>query len=353
MSIPAYATREVVKAALDDKGGNLAYAQLDRLIKTHARLIDKRMHRTFYPWHGTRSFNWPASSGGNVRSPSWVLELGNHELAELTGLSTAGETIDLGQVLLEPVNDGPPYTRIELDRGTSAAFRSGSTPQRSVLVTGVFAGCPLDETLAPGTAGAIDDSTTQLTLTAASGIGTGSLLRLDNERLIVTRMDWADSGLTITEPMSDRASDAVVYLSSSVLAPEPGEVIAVDVERMLVTDRVGTACAVRRAVDGSQLASHADNTAVYARRALTVERGVVGTTAAAHGSGADIYRFDYPAPITTLNVQEVVAAVMAELSGMARTVGTAEAERESSNRALADARREARAYQRRNRNRAV
>lgn len=351
MGTPGYATREVVKAALDNGGGSLSDAQIDRLIGTVSREIDLRMHRTFYPWQGTHRFDWPASSGANARMPAWVLELGNRELIELDALTTAGETVALDQVLLEPVNDGPPYTRIELNRGGPAAFYSGDTPQQSVAVTGLF-GYRNDETRLTSTAGAIDADTTVVHVDAAAGIGTGSLLRLGDERVLVTGRAWIDTGATITAPLADRANDAVLFLSSAT-GIMPGELLAVGTERMLVTDVVGSAAAVRRAVGGSQLADHADNAPVYAQRALLIERGVCGTTAASHADGADVYRFDYPAPIVTLCVEEVLALLGQESAGMARVVGSEGAERETSARGLGDARRQSDVYRRRNRNRAV
>lgn len=352
MSIPNYTTREVVKAALDGRGGSATDAQIDRLIATTSRAIERRMHRQFWPWQGTKLFNRPATSGPGRFSPSWMLELGRDELISLEALESAGQTIDLADVLLEPVNQGPPYTRLELNRGSSAAFDTGNTSQHAIAVTGLF-GYDLEEVPAGALAGAVDAAATVLEVSSSVGIGTGSLLRVGDERLIVTRLSLADTGRTLTQPLTDRANDQVLQLDTSVSAPEPGEVITVGAERMTVTDRVGVLVFVRRAVDGSTITAHDTGAAVYTRRSLTVERGAAGTTAASHALDAPVLRWVPVHPIETLCVQETIAAAMQEGAGMARVVGTAEGQRETTNRGLDDARKNADRYRRRNRNMAV
>lgn len=352
MGDPVYTTREVVKTALENRGGAGSDAQIDRLIAAKSREIERTLHRRFWPWYGTRRFDWPAQSGANRFSPSWLLELGSPELIELEQLTADGEEITLANVNLEPADRGVPYSRIELNRGTDATFTAGNTNQRTIAALGLW-GWDLDETPIATLSGTVDDTNPVLEVSDASAIGTGSLLRIGTERVQVTRLGLTAAGRTLTAVLTDRANDQVLYLDSATNAPNPGETVGMASERMLVTDRVGTAVFVKRAVDGTTIADHAIGAAVYVKRTLTVERGAAGTPAAGHTAGDDVHVWDPFPPIETLCVAEVIAAVMQENAAMSRTVGAGEAEREASSKGLADARKAAAQYKRRNRNRAV
>lgn len=352
MGAPVYTTREVVKTALDSRGGRKLDDMIDRHIRSHSREIERKMHRSFWPWQGTIHFDRPASWGLNRGAPSWLLELGPNGLIRLDSLASGGQVINPADVLLRPGVPGEPATWIELNRGTSADFLTGDTNQDTIALTGLW-GWDLNETNIAGLQTTVDGDDVQFEVSDSSGIGHGSLLRIDDERVNVTRMSMADTGLVTTAALTDRANDQAVYVDSQALAPEPGEIIAVGVERMLVTDRMGLVVAVERGYDGTASAPHDAGAAVFARRRLTVERGAAGTVAVSHTAGADVRRHEMFAPIQTLCTEESIAGVMQELAGMARVVGTAEGQRETTNRGLDDARKNADRYRRRNRNLAV
>lgn len=355
MGDPWYTTLEVVKAALSNQGGQRADAQIRRLIADHSRGIDRSMNRTFHPWTGTRYFTWPATSGLNAGMPSWVVELGRDELISLTSLGVGGPdtytTVDLGAVLLEPVNAGPPFTRLELSRGTTASLESGSTEQRSLAVTGVFGYSSASTTVTTAAANATDTATTVTVLDSAE-IGTGSLLQIGEERLNVTARRWHDTGGTLLAPLTDKPSSVSVGVVGGNI-PQPGETILIDAERMFVEDTIGTALIVKRAVDGSVLATHGAGVSLFAPRALIVERGAVGTTAAAISAGDAVAVWQVPGPIHTLCMAEVISSLQQEQAGYGRTVGSEGNEREAVGRGLTDARCRAEKYRRRNRNLAV
>ena len=119
------------------------------------------------------------------------------------------------------------------------------------------------------------------------------------------------------------------------------EVITIDAERMLVESIAGNILAVRRAVDGSVLASHLDNASVYVPRTLSVERAAVGTTAAEHLVDAVISKNVPPGLISELCLAETIYAMAQEKGHMALTVGQGEAVREISGRGIADVRKRA------------
>lgn len=137
-----YCTREQVKAALDSKETARSNAQIDRAIESASRTIDggKRigglMRRRFYPEVRTQTFDWP--NGQYARS--WRLWLDQHELIDVTSITSGGVTLAPGEYLLRP-DDSPPYNRVEIDLSSSAAWSSGNTHQRAISIVGTFGYC--------------------------------------------------------------------------------------------------------------------------------------------------------------------------------------------------------------------
>lgn len=59
VSRACYCSREDVMRALDSKLTARNATQIDRAIEAAAQSIDALTHRRFYPWTGTRYFDWP------------------------------------------------------------------------------------------------------------------------------------------------------------------------------------------------------------------------------------------------------------------------------------------------------
>lgn len=344
---PCYATREEVAEALDVKLTARAHRQIDNAVEAASDEVDRLCHRVFWPVVDTREFDWP-----DRQSPtSWRLWLGPHELVTLTGLTAGGQTIDPGDVMLYPV-DGPPYTRIEIDLSSAAAFGAGNTHQQTIQVTGLF-GYRADETDAGELAAAVDTTSTTVTVTDATAVGVGDLIRADGERMLVTGRASLDTGQTLTADMAAQAS-AVTLTVADGSTLHVGETITVDAERMRVDDITGNSLTVRRAWDGSVLAAHAAGAHIYAPRALTVARGVGGTTPAPHDSGTRLWRHVAPGPVRQLTRGLALFTVLSESAGWARTAGSGENEREVSGRGIAMLRRQVYdAYARKTRIRSV
>lgn len=333
MGVP-YCTRESVKAAVDVKNTAAANAQIDRLIESAARNIERLCHRVFWPWTGTRYFDWPDQTSPT----SWRLWLAQNELISLTAVTAAGDAVLLADVLLEPSNDGPPYNRVELDRSGTGSWTSGDTPQRNIGLTGVYAGAPVEERPVAALAEALDASETLVDVTDGSLLGVGSLLRVDSERLLVTDRRPITLGVTLAAELDDQRNAVTLTLSASTGAIQPGEVLLIDGERMQVVDSTGTTCTVTRAADGSTLATHLVGAIVYSYRTLVVTRGAAGTTAAAHDTAAPIVEWVPPGPVQALAVAEVLNSIAQENSAYVRVVGTGEGQRNASGAGLADVR---------------
>jgi hypothetical protein len=344
-------TREDIKSALDSKDTARNNAQIDRANASATDAVEGLLHRSFVPWTGTRYFRWPNTQ----RSRSWRLRLNADELISITALTAGGVTIASTDYFLEPANDGPPYTSIELDLSSSATFGGGSTHQRNIAVTGVF-GYSATEDTAGALAEALDSSETGVDVTgaAAVAIGVGSILKVDSERMIVTERGWLTTSQTVqTSALTALANNVTVNVTTGS-AYVTGEVILIDSEKMLIVDIAGNALTVKRAWDGSVLAAHNTGVTIYGARTLTVTRGALGTTAAAHDTAAAITKHVVPGLVRDLAIAEAVVRLQQEGAAYARVVGSGDNQRESSGRGLKDIRDAAyAAYGRKARHRAV
>lgn len=314
---PVYCTREDVKRAADIKETARNNAQIDRAIQSASRNIDKHMHRRFYPEDATRYWDWPNFQ----RAYPWRLWLDDNELADTTSnvpvVTSAGTVIPSSAVFWGPWNGSPPYTSLELDRSKSYSFGAGSTPQRSISITGTF-GYNTDADPA-GTLAAAVTTTTATTLTVSDGslVGVGNLLIIDSERLIVQARATATTGQTNTSGATTESMADDVILVADGTQVHVDEVLLIDQEKMLVVDITGNFITVIRAWDGTVLATHSASTTIYAYRLLTVLRGQLGTTAATHLNAATISISRPPTLIRDLCIAEAVTRVLAETSGYA------------------------------------
>ncbi len=328
MTLPWYCTRETVKSALDVKETAWANSQVDRAIDSGARTVEGLTHRRFYPELRTMTWDWPNWQ----YAEAWRLWLNANELISVITLTAGGVTIGAGDYLLRP-DDGPPYTHIELNLSSSAAFGGGSTHQRTISVTGLY-GYRDDETTAGTLAEALDTSETAVDVSNAAAAGVGDIIRADDERMIVVGRQMLDSGQNIGADLASLQSAGTVAVSTGA-AYSVGEALLIDAERMLVVDIAGNNLIVKRAWDGSTLAAHTTGADIYASRTLTVERGALGTAAASHSNAATVYRHQPPGLVRDLNAAYAINQLLQEGSGYARVAGTGDNAREFTGRGIA------------------
>lgn len=332
-----YCSREDVKSALDFKETARNDGQVDRAIERASRTVEGLLRRRFYPELATRYFDWPNQQSARA----WRLWLENNELISVSSLVSGGSTISASNYFLRSSDNAsePPYDALELLLSANATFGGGSTHQKDIALTGLY-GFKDDSVAAGALAEALDSSETGVDVTDSSLIGVGHLIKVESERMTVTGKTMLDTGVNIdaSDSMTASAADVSIIMSTTTGAPVTGEVILINSERMLVVDVAGTTLTVKRAWDGSVLATHAANADIYAPRTLTVVRGVLGTTAAAHNTALAITRADYPGPVVSLCVAESVVQLLNESAGYARTAGSGDNAREAAGRALVDAR---------------
>ncbi len=310
MSIP-YTTREDVASSQDIKATAYAARDIDSAIQSGARSVEALTHRVLYPWQGTRYFDFP-----NGDSPSYRIRFGEFDLLSSTAIVNGDSTTIVGANTFYNPQSGPPFTAIEVNRGTSSYFTAGSTNQRAVAITGLW-GHSNVEALAGTVTEPLDTTETGVDGTAMPYVGVGSLIRVDSERMLVTGKSWLTTGQTATLAASNAAQTLTVSDSTAFIA---GDLLLIESERVAVLDIAGSTLIVRRAQDGSPLAAHAGAT-IYAQRSLTVERAVAGTTAATHLTSAPAYVWQPPPLAAELNRAYAINALLQRQSGYGRIEG--------------------------------
>lgn len=328
MASVQYVTREEVKNALDVRETSRSNAKIDRVIEASSRQAEAILHRRFYPEIATRSFPWPSS----VDDPG-VLWLDDNELISTTAVTSAGTAIGSSSYYLEPNASGPPYNRIEISRGGVASFGGGYS-QRDIVISGTF-GYKIDETPGPVTAGAIAAGDTSVT-TGPGFIGTGALIRIDSERMIVTGKSSVSTGQTLSGNLLAAVNGTLVGVQNGAQI-SAGETILIDAEYMRVVDVAGNNLIVQRAWDGSILAAHTAGATLYAMRKLTVARGQLGTAAAAHADASTTQRFVFPGPLRNFVLALTLDTIEQESTGYARTTGSGNTIRDTGGRGLEQA----------------
>lgn len=332
-------TREAVKAALDIRSTARSDSQVDDAIDAGSDAVLTLTNRQFRPSIATKLYPWP----DNQYAPSWTLYLDQQPdwLIELTQLVSGGSPIGASGYYLEPNHLGPPYSRIEINLGSSSAFiAASSTYQRSISILGKW-GFRLDYSTAGATAEALDGTETGLDVdtTASAAIGVGDLLLIGDEWLWVTGRSSLDTTVDIAGNLTAQSTNDSVPVASGA-AFTVGEVITVGTERMLIVDILGNNLAVKRGYDGSTMAAHTSGDGIFAPRTLTVERAAQGSSAASHSSATTIYRHRCPALVESLALAEALDTLLQRKTGYARTVGSGDAETEATGRGIAQLRRQ-------------
>jgi hypothetical protein len=314
MAVPL-ATRERVTDALDIDHTAYRGPQVDQALDAASREIELGLHWAhFHPVIATRLFDW-----SNLQhAEPWRLWLDDQPLVSVTSMTSGGVTVDPADLVLEPVNAGPPYTRVEMDLAGSSSFDSGSTRQQSVAITGLW-GHRVTELAAGALAAALVDTTgTTVDLTRGDVAGIGSLLRVDTERMAVTGRTWLDTTANLNGDLT--AADNATLLVPSAGTYWPGERLMLGAEEMRVRAQTAAGVVVQRATGGTVLAAHTGAVDIYAQRRYTVTRGAEGTTAATHLLAAAAVVWQAPAPVEALCVALAMNQVEQELGAYRREV---------------------------------
>jgi len=324
-----YATREQVKGSLEIADTAFNDALVDQKIDAGARSAEGFLRRRYYPERRTFSMDWP----NYQYAPDWRIYLGRNEMVSLEQV-LVGSTDITSSCILRRGDDlaEPPYSILEVNLSSNAAFGGGPTFQQSVHITGVAGYSETATTDAAGTLnGALTNVAATVTIDPVAGLlplGVGSLLKIESERVVISGRRFITSGQTITNsPTANQNAQILTVASAANFVV--GETILIDAERMLVKDIAGNTLLVARAWDGTTLAAHTSGATVYVPRQFSLRRGVLGSTAAAHNAATAVYAHEFPPILNELNIAEAVVLLEQNSSAYARTVGSGDAERQA------------------------
>lgn len=335
---PWYTTREQLKRLIDSAETARNNRRIDRAISSASRQLELSLcFRTLYPRLGTIKFDWP----NQQLAVPYRLWFDENDVISLTSLTSGGTAIDPANYHLEPVNSGPPYTYLELDVGSVAAFTVGSTWQQSIAALG-WLGWRDDQEPAGTLVEGLDTSETEVNVSDSAAVGIGDLVKVDAERMIVTGKRLLDTGQNLQTSLTALTSnDGVAVTDGTLFAVD--EVITIGTERMLIVDIAGNTLVVQRGWDGSTLTTHTAPTAdIYAPRTLVVERGSVGSTAANHDTATAITRWLPPPLAQRLVEAEALIEMGLTSAGYARVVSSGAGAREPGGNTIEDLRKQVR-----------
>ena len=243
-------------------------------------------------------------------------------LLSATTITVDDDELESGDYILYPQNKlwaNGPYMRINVHPDSDTVYYFPKIA-RTVSILGMW-GLWNQSRSTGATVTSQTDSATTLVVDDASAISPGAVLLIESEQELVTGIGSATDATTNTNEALDAEEDQVTVLDGTKV--RIGEVIRVEFEQMLVRDISGNDLLVERGWNRTVRVAHLTNLDVYVYRTFIVERGVNGSTAAAHDNKA-ISRYTVPADVNYLCKQ--IAALMLKKadSGFAGKVGSVE-----------------------------
>ena len=193
-----------------------------------------------------------------------------------------------------------PYTwlRVDPDATNLSVWNSDA---EGLVITGKWGLYSLSKSTGSTVASNQSDSATSLVVSNGSKLSPGMILLIGSEQQLVSATGAAsDSTANLGAAISD-AHETLITLTD-VSQVNAGEIIRVGLEQMKVLDTLSATqqAYVIRGWNNTMKAAHSNSTDVYVYRTFTVERGVNGTTAAAHDSAVAISRYHVPADVNQL-----------------------------------------------------
>lgn len=327
-----YASLTEVARAADIPSSALFDAALADVLDQATDAVREACHRDFEPTVDTRWFSWPQDITQNPR----MLRLGRNELVSVSAITNGdGEAVTVGDVTLIKEgagDDGPPYNAIINPGGWN---QNADVKERSIGITGVYSGCPVNEQAVALTVSNLTGTTVDID--DSSLIGVGSLIRIGTERLVVTRRGWLNSG-NLASITLDAEETEDIFTVTDGTDYRVNETLLIESEQMLITDIVDNRLIVQRAYNGSALAAHTAQTVVYVNRRLTVERAVLGTEDTDTASGATVYLYSYPGLVRQLCKAEALQIISQDAASYGSRSGSNQGEMPMAVKALPELR---------------
>lgn len=243
-------------------------------------------------------------------------------LLSVTSITNDGTALTGSDYILNPNGahwaDGP-YTSLDVDPDATNLSAWDSEPDGVVLVgkTGLY-----NATLALGTTlGAAFSSASDTTLQVANGskVSPGAVLLVEDEWIFVRETSTPVAAVTTLGAALDANSETCTFADGSLV--NIGEIIRFDLEQAKVIDKNGNQGALQRGWNKTTKTSHLNGANVDAYRKFTVDRGVNGSTAAAHSQGTAVSRQQVPADVNELTRKITMRMLKDAATGYAGRVG--------------------------------
>ena len=267
----------------------------------------------------------PVTATRYFKAPEAVSTLFIKPLLEVTSITNDTDALTGSDYLLKP--DGAhwaygPYSSIVADPDSNLLY-TWSDLVNGVTIVGKWGKYNRTASTGATVADTTQQSDSQTTLKVSNGaaVSPGMVLLIGTEQELVT--GWGDPTTSVTTLNGAvAATDETITLTNASLV-NVGEVLRVDFEQWYVRDRrtSNNTISVIRGWNGTARTTHTTSTAVDVYRTVTVERGVNGTTAAAHANGVSISRHVVPADVNGLCRQIATLIVNKALSGYQGRVG--------------------------------
>lgn len=192
----------------------------------------------------------------------------------------------------------------------------------SVQMTGMFGLYSRAQATGATLSATISAAATEMTVSNGSKVSPGMDLLLDSEQMLVT--GWGDptASATTLAAALDATSSQVSLTSAAGL--NTGELLRVDFEDMRLHRKKDNTGLVVRNWNNTGQAAHLIAAAVDVYRTVSIERGVNGTTAASHTSGAAVSRYMVPDNVLKLVKKMSILGMNQSRSNYAGRSGDAE-----------------------------
>ena len=214
-----------------------------------------------------------------------------------------------------------PYSMLEVDPD-AANLSEWSQEADSIVIParwGLY-----EETEATGaTLGAAQsNSETTLQVSDGSKLSPGAVVLIGSEQELITGYSTPVTAVTTLNGTIDDTQETIVLTNGALV--NIGEIIRCGVEQKRILDIATHTLYVQRHWNKTLGASHSTGASVDVYRKFTVERGVNGTTAAAHDNATAVSRYLVPADVLFLCKEIATLMVNKAASGYAGRTGNQE-----------------------------
>lgn len=294
-----YCTVDEMLTDLDLPGGDVA--ALLRHIKSASQTIRQEIG-DFIPVTAACRFD------GNGKDILFV-----SPLLAVTSIVDDTDTLSASDYLLYPRGkhwENGPYSWIQHD--PDGNYADWSDELDVVVVTGRWGLWEKSEASGAviGTGGQTSGAGTLLA-DNGSKVSPGMVALIGSEQELVTGFSTPTTVTTIAEDLD--ISEEIITVADGTKV-NIGEIIRINFEQCKVLDKQTHDLYVRRGWNNTSKATHTSGANVEAYRTFTVERGVNGTTAAAHDAATVIYRYLVPDDVSFL-CREVATLMLKKAQG--------------------------------------